>query len=81
MTSKGRSALVLSLLALSLAASLSVQRLKAQVLYGSITGTVTDQTGAVVPTAHVTVTNPLTGLKRETDANAAGQYLIERDGM
>ena len=76
MTSKGRSALVLSLLALSLATSLSVQRLKAQVLYGSITGTVTDQTGAVVPTAHVTVTNPLTGLKRETDANAAGQYLI-----
>ena len=76
MTSKGGSALVLSLLALSLAASLSVQPLKAQVLYGSITGTVTDQTGAVVPTAHVTVTNPLTGLKRETDANAAGQYLI-----
>ena len=49
MTSKGRSALVLSLLALSLATSLSVQRLKAQVLYGSITGTVKDQSGAVLP--------------------------------
>ena len=35
-----------------------------------------DQTGAVVPGAHVTVVNPLTGLKRETDTNTAGQYMI-----
>jgi hypothetical protein len=32
----------------------------AQVLYGSILGTVTDQTGAVVPKAHVTIFDPAT---------------------
>src|SRR2546430_13726975 len=37
----------------------------AQVLYGSIAGTLTDPSGAALPNTHVTVTNPLTGLKRE----------------
>ena len=37
----------------------------AQVLYGSIVGTLTDQTGAVVPKAAVTVTNTSTGLSRQ----------------
>jgi hypothetical protein len=32
----------------------------AQMLYGSILGTVTDQTGAVVPKSHVTIFDPAT---------------------
>jgi hypothetical protein len=48
----------------------------AQVLYGSIVGTLTDETGAVVPKAAVTVTNTSTGLTRQTTANDAGYYSI-----
>jgi hypothetical protein len=48
----------------------------AQVLYGSIVGTLTDETGAVVPKAVVTVTNTATGLSREVTADDAGYYAI-----
>ena len=48
----------------------------AQVLYGSIVGTLTDQTSAVVPKATVTVTNTSTGLSREATTNDAGYYSI-----
>ena len=40
----------------------AAQSASAQVLYGSIVGTLTDQTGAVIPKATVTVTNTSTGL-------------------
>ena len=42
-----------------------------QVLYGSVVGTLTDSTGAVVPGATVTVTNQGTGLAKQavTDQN------------
>src|SRR5437899_2314490 len=76
MTSRGRLALLLSFLALSLSTTLIVKPLKAQVLYGSILGTVTDPNGAVLPRAHITVTNPKTGLKRETDTDSAGLYTL-----
>jgi len=46
----------------------------AQVLYGSIVGTLTDQTGAVVPGAAVTVTNASTGLSRQATTDNAGYY-------
>src|SRR5437870_12375648 len=46
----------------------------AQVLYGSIAGALSDQSGAALANAHVIVTNPLTGLKREVDGSARGQY-------
>src|SRR5260370_1277522 len=48
----------------------------AQVLYGSIVGTVTDPTGSVISKAGVTVTNTLTGLSRQASADEAGYYSI-----
>jgi len=48
----------------------------AQVTTGSITGTVTDSGGAVVPGAKVTVTNTATGLSRVVETNAEGYYLV-----
>ncbi len=48
----------------------------AQVLYGSVVGTLTDQTGAVVPKATVTVTNTSTGLSRQATTDTAGYYSI-----
>ena len=41
---------------------------------GSITGTVIDPVGAVVPGAKVTATNTLTGARTETVATATGNY-------
>src|SRR5437879_8148789 len=53
-----------------------VPRADAQVLYGSVTGTVTDQSGAGVPKAHVVVTNRATRVTREGDADDSGHYII-----
>lgn len=52
------------------------QRASAQVLYGSLVGTITDPTGAVVPNATVKVTNTLTGQEREAKTNDAGYYSL-----
>jgi len=41
---------------------------------GSITGSVTDQTGAVIPGASVTLLDPATGVARHTAANDTGHY-------
>src|SRR5579863_4918391 len=40
----------------------------------SLRGAVTDQSGAVVPRAQVTLTNSATGLERKTTASGAGAY-------
>ena len=48
----------------------------AQVLYGSIVGTVTDQANAVVPKAAVTVRSTATALSREVNTDVAGYYAI-----
>ena len=48
----------------------------AQVLYGSIVGTLTDQTGAGVPKATVTVTNKSTGLSKQATTDDTGYYSI-----
>lgn len=50
--------------------------LAAQVLYGSIVGTVEDQTGAVVPNAQIEVTNRETGNTRSTTSDNQGNYSI-----
>ncbi len=62
---------VVMLLVLGLAGVLT---LFAQSPTGTISGTVTDASGAVVPTATVTVTNKATGIARVLAANANGLY-------
>jgi hypothetical protein len=41
---------------------------------GIITGTISDATGAVIPNATITITNPATGAARTTTANAEGLF-------
>ena len=48
--------------------------LAAQSFYGTIVGTVTDASGAVVPGARVTVTNLGTNEKRSAETDTAGNY-------
>src|SRR5690349_25132058 len=55
---------------------ISVERVNAQVLYGSVAGTVSDQTGAVVPGAAITIVNDNTGFTRNTTAGSAGDYRL-----
>lgn len=50
--------------------------ISAQVLYGSIVGTVTDPTHAAVPKAAVSVTNPATGLSRHVMTDETGYYSV-----
>jgi len=49
---------------------------QAQTFRGRILGTVSDQTGAVVPGAKVTVRNVDTGLERTTETDDTGFYLV-----
>src|SRR2546423_1730013 len=53
-----------------------VPQAHAQVLYGSVSGTVTDQTGAAVSKAHVVVINRATSVQREADADENGHFHI-----
>jgi hypothetical protein len=48
----------------------------AQVEQGNITGTVTDESGAVVPGAKIIVKNVKTGVRTETQANESGLYRV-----
>src|SRR4030095_16790858 len=48
----------------------------AQVLYGSVTGNVTDQKGAGLPGVKVTVTNVGTSSTRDITTDERGGYLV-----
>src|SRR5437667_9004346 len=65
---RSKSIALVSLIALSCAASLSAQT------FGEITGVVTDTSGGVIVGATVTVTNPATSLTRTATTNNAGNY-------
>ena len=65
-------ALVPALVLLAVCASPS--RLTAQVLYGSLVGNVTDETGAAIPGATVTITHRETGASREGVTDGTGAY-------
>lgn len=43
---------------------------------GSIQGTITDQSGAIIPNAQVTVTNPETGYTHTLQTDASGLYTV-----
>src|ERR1700674_2410604 len=67
---------VLLLGASILLALLVVRPLHAQVLYGSVTGTVSDPSGAVVAGAQVTISHEGRGLKPQTPTDADGTYRV-----
>ncbi|MBE0659850.1 MAG: TonB-dependent receptor [Bryobacteraceae bacterium] len=61
---------------LSILAGLTGTFANAQVLYGSLVGNVTDQSGAAVPGATITVVNAQTNLSRTVTANTSGIYSV-----
>lgn len=63
------SAVLLTLLALPGA-------FRAQTATGLITGTVTDQSGAVVPQVNITITNQNTGMKWNSTTSSTGRYTV-----
>src|ERR1700748_971520 len=50
---------------------------QAQAVYGSIYGTVTDASGALVPNAPVTVTDVAKGTTSEVQTNANGEFTAD----
>ena len=47
-----------------------------QTTQGQLNGRITDTTGAVIPGADLSATNPLTGVQMDTSSNEAGQYVL-----
>lgn len=65
-----------ALVGMLLAASLLADRATAQVLYGSVVGTVTDPSEAAISGAVVTLTNRQTSQTREALTDEAGRYSL-----
>src|SRR3974390_3515835 len=65
-----RSVLLLTVLALTLTTIAYAQR-----DMGTITGTITDAQGGVVPNAKITITEAATGLKYEVQSGTDGTYI------
>ncbi|MGD0124911.1 MAG: TonB-dependent receptor [Terriglobia bacterium] len=59
-----------------LLATVLSQPLHAQVLYGSVSGTVSDPSGAVIPGAQITIVNDTTGFTRTGTTDSAGLYRL-----
>ncbi len=53
-----------------------VERTDAQVLFGSVSGTITDPSGAGMPKAHVTLINKATSVQKEAETDESGHYTI-----
>jgi len=66
--------LIFVLLPLFLVVAASLWPLRAQVLYGTLVGTVEDASHAAVPAASVRLANPDTGLTRETSTDVGGRF-------
>ena len=63
-------------LCLAVLCAVNVRPATAQVLYGSVIGTITDQSDSVIPGATVTVTSKETGLSKEASTDIGGRYSI-----
>src|SRR5271165_6142142 len=59
-----------------IAAFFTVMSAGAQTITGSITGTIHDESGAVIPGSEVAVQNIATGLERRTRSTSTGDFLI-----
>src|SRR5450432_689889 len=55
---------------------MAVRPATAQVLYGSVIGTITDQSDSLVPGAAVTLTSKDTGLAKEVSTDIGGRYSL-----
>jgi hypothetical protein len=64
------------LVACAVAMLLCVTVGRAQTVTGTVTGTVTDQSGAVIPGAHVVAVNTDTGVSSSATSDSAGVYRI-----
>src|SRR6266542_375426 len=73
---RGRSSIVAPLMIMMLLAFVAPQAAYPQVLYGSLTGNVTDQKGATVPGAKIEVTNVNTGDIRSVSTDERGAYTL-----
>ena len=69
-----RTALVLALFAC--ASSLLIVTASAQSVYGSLFGTVSDKSGAVIPNATITVTDEAKGTVVTVESNGSGDYSV-----
>ena len=65
---------ILAMLAIVAALVLAAPAVLAQVLYGTLTGTVVDSTGAVIPGAQVTALEAQTGVSQTATSDSAGIY-------
>jgi hypothetical protein len=63
-----------SLLFLAISFLVAAPLTQAQTATGTILGTVTDSSGAVIPNASVTIANKATGITRTLTTNAAGLF-------
>src|ERR1035437_11193545 len=63
-------------LCLAVLCAVNVRPATGQVLYGSLIGTITDQSDSVIPGATVTVTSKETGLSKEASTDIGGRYSI-----
>jgi hypothetical protein len=67
---RGISAIIVLVLALAASGLLAQSASNS----GTIYGTVTDPTGAIVPGAAISIENPVSGLSRQTQTDSAGHY-------
>jgi len=72
----GWSVRIAGVCAMALVMALSVGTASAQTFRGTILGTVTDATGALIVNAKVTVRNVDTGIERTTETNTDGQFFV-----
>jgi hypothetical protein len=65
-----------AVLLLTALCAIAVRPAAAQVLYGSVIGTITDQSDSVIPGATVTLAGKETGLSKEVTTDIGGRYAL-----